>query len=201
MPQASSTTQQAFYGRSAKKYDNKKREIVCDECGKTGHKTSRCFKLRNKIRNKEQKEVYAKNAFSAVLFRDALKVSNAAANQYVFYLDSGASQNMTPYFDWLTNVRPTPTTKIRVANNEHLSVKCIGDMSIEIDGANIEMKNVLCVPNLATNLISVSKLTENGNKIEFDKNGCSIFNPRKEQIARAKLMDGVYQLKVNVPML
>lgn len=61
------------------------------------------------------------------------------------------------------------------------------------------MKNVLCVPKLAANLLSVSKITENGNRVVFDREGCSIINSRNEKIAYANLINGMYCLPIYSP--
>lgn len=60
----------------------------------------------------------------------------------------------------------------------------------------IKVKNVLCVPSLTTNLLSVSKLIKNGNSVDFKPNKCLIRNKSGVLVAEADLIDGVYKLNV-----
>ncbi|GBP23596.1 hypothetical protein EVAR_80212_1 [Eumeta japonica] len=49
---------------------------------------------------------------------------------------------------------------------------------------------------LATNLISVSKLIEKGNRVYFNKDGCLIYNRDGDLVATATLLNGVYRLNM-----
>lgn len=77
---------------------------------------------------------------------------------------------MTNKRDYLKNFEKKQS-KIEVATaNESMIAK--GSDSIEFENCN--MKNVLYVPELNTNLLSVHAVTENGGKIEFLKNKVTI---------------------------
>lgn len=52
--------------------------------------------------------------------------------------------------------------------------------------------HLLCVPNLTTNLISVSQLVQNGNKAEFKKSCCYVYNQKNELVAVVNQINGVY---------
>lgn len=61
---------------------------------------------------------------------------------------------------------------------------------------NITVKNVLYVPSLTTNLLSVSELTKNGNSVIFEPNKCLIRNNLGVLVAEAELVDGVYRVNL-----
>lgn len=63
-------------------------------------------------------------------------------------------------------------------------------------GFDITVKNVLCVPSLTTNLLSVSELIKNGNSVDFEPNKCLIRNKSGDLVAEADLIDGVYKLSL-----
>lgn len=44
---------------------------------------------------------------------------------------------------------------------------------------NILIKDVQCVPDLCANLLSVAQVVKNDNVIVISKNGCSIYNNKK----------------------
>ncbi|XP_047989961.1 uncharacterized protein LOC125229209 [Leguminivora glycinivorella] len=118
-----------------------------------------------------------------------------------WYVDSGCSFHLTANENWIKNMSSElTTTEIVVANKEKLPVKCCGNVMIttftkkcEYD---VEVENVLCVPSLTTNLLSVSELIKNGNTVKFTKVGCNIYNKIGELVATACLINGVYKLNV-----
>lgn len=61
----------------------------------------------------------------------------------------------------------------------------------------IMVDNVLYVPELATNLLSVSQIIMNGCQVQFDKEGCRIFNKLNKQVAAAKLTNNMYRLNTH----
>lgn len=58
------------------------------------------------------------------------------------------------------------------------------------------MRNVLFVPKLAYNLLSVSKTAEAGKTTKFDKNDCQMLSSDKSVIAVAKRLGSLYYLDV-----
>lgn len=183
----------AFIGSKKKTFKPNQSTTKCDECGKNGHTTARCFKLRAK-KKRQSTDNTTNNAFSAVTL-----CGDEKSNYDTFFLDSGASQHMVSNENWLTNVRSSATKSICIANNQQLKVNGVGDLMLKINGKDIEVKNVLCVTGLAANLLSVSQITEKGNKLQFHRNGCTIKNTNDEKIAYARLIDGIYQLSAKVP--
>lgn len=58
----------------------------------------------------------------------------------------------------LVDFKETATPDISVANNERLKVVVVGTAYLNFDGGEIAVKNVLCVPVLNANLLSVSEI-------------------------------------------
>lgn len=57
-----------------------------------------------------------------------------------------------------------------------MPVNCVGNALLKVCEKEIEINNVLHVPDLVANLLSVQKIVEKGNNVSFDKNGCVIRN-------------------------
>lgn len=129
------------------------------------------------------------NAFSAVFI-------SAKYNKDEWYVDSGASAHMTAIASWLQEVSsPQTCPEIMIANHEKLQVSCKGNVKISTRlGYDITVKDVLYVPSLTTNLLSVSQLIKNNNSVSFLDNQCLIYNEKKKLVAVANLIDGVYKL-------
>lgn len=162
---------------------NGKEDRECYNCGKRGH-------LRRDCRSKKKKEVgtgNAKNAFSA------LAATSRGSRQQEWYIDSGASSHMTPHEKLLTGIRPTNVSQILSANDAKLVVKGAGKTTLQLNANDVEVSNVLYVPGLTANLLSVCGMVQKGNSVMFDRNGCTIKNARNETIAHCKPDNGVYK--------
>lgn len=158
--------------------------IRCYKCKQLGH-------YRNQCTETKQKQV---NAFSAAFL-------NAKFSTEDWYVDSGASAHMTANKEKLLRVREVCDVKeIVVANQMSVPVLCAGETQITTKVNNfqfdITVRDILYIPNLATNLLSVSQLIANGNKVTFKNNVCHIHNQQNELIGVADLQNGVYKLNI-----
>ncbi|CAI7762760.1 unnamed protein product [Closterium sp. NIES-54] len=74
-------------------------------------------------------------------------------------IDSGATYSMTPRADLLTELEPSPVKHVTSALGERAEVKGMGKAMFKgADGKMVGLKNMLWVPNLAANPISVQQL-------------------------------------------
>ncbi|GBP12711.1 Retrovirus-related Pol polyprotein from transposon TNT 1-94 [Eumeta japonica] len=110
--------------------------------------------------------------------------------------------HMTRHQNLLHNVHSPPIEQIKVANNKTLPVGSSGDVTINaLNGENqsnrILFTNVLYVPELAVNLISVHQITENGGQVKFDSKGCVILNRQNVIVATATKVNNMYRLNMN----
>ncbi|GBP12619.1 Zinc finger BED domain-containing protein 4 [Eumeta japonica] len=153
---------------SSNKKKTDKQRIKCYKCKEFGHYKSQCTKEQN-----QQYVIKATNAFSAVFLS-----GNYCKND--FYLDSGASVHMTPNVNIVKNPCFTPQIKeIIAANKSAMPVLCCGDVNIitKTDGCryDVTLKEVSCVPNLSTNLISIKNVK--GYRV-YDPVKCNITTSR-----------------------
>ncbi|CAI5475950.1 unnamed protein product [Closterium sp. Yama58-4] len=78
-------------------------------------------------------------------------------------IDSGATYSMTPRPDLLTELEPSPVKHVTSALGQRAEVKGMGKAMFKgADGKMVGLKNVLWVPSLAANLISVRRLAKAG---------------------------------------
>lgn len=162
----------------------REKTITCYRCKQMGHFRNQCPLLQ---------KVKQSNAFSVVFL-------NGEYSTNEWYVDSGASAHMTANREWVKHANFTPClSEITVANNMKVPVLCSGDVQISTDrNYDIIVENVLCVPTLTTNLLSVSELIKNGNKVVFEANQCYIRNKKNELVATAASTNGVYKLNIKV---
>ncbi|CAI7891554.1 unnamed protein product [Closterium sp. NIES-53] len=78
-------------------------------------------------------------------------------------INSGATYSMTPRADLLTEIEPSAVKHVISALGQQAEVKGMGKAMFKVaDGKMVGLKNVLWVPNLAANLISVRRLQKAG---------------------------------------
>jgi len=85
-----------------------------------------------------------------------------------------------------------------VADNKQLPIQSVGNVKIGINHNGKEdtvlVTNVLHVPDLTTNLFSVSKITQRGHTVIFDKKKCTIYDEDKNILVTATEDHGMYKL-------
>lgn len=186
--ESSGTGQAAFFSKSStKQAKNTNQSKKCFVCNKSGHFAAKC-----KYRHREKEVDKQRNQHSALV------ITETKPNKNVWYLDSCASSHMTQNAEWLQDVQKT-CVPVVTANNEQLSARSRGTVEVNVKLGDKEklvyIEEVLHVPKLAANLLSVSKIVEKGHKVIFDKSGCKIRDLRGRIKARANLHQGVYRLE------
>ena len=88
-------------------------------------------------------------------------------------LDSGASRHMTPNAGVFTTKRPFRKS-VKVASGEVVYTEGIGNIRFDLDGQTVRMTDVLHVPGLDANLLSISALNRKGFDVLFRQSGVEI---------------------------
>lgn len=177
-------------GNTGSENVNVRNDVKCYNCKQMGHFKNKCPNIVNKPTENHQKST---GAFNVVFLSGSFSSDD-------WYIDSGASFHLTAKDDWIENSRPSFLQEIMVANRAKMKVKCCGDVSIKsIVGntvLNITVKNVLCAPELTTNLLSVSQMIKSGNTVCFEEKSCKVYDGNNTLVAEAELINGVYRLKL-----
>lgn len=165
---------------------SKNNAITCFECDKKGHYANKCPSKKKESTNK-------------LLFAATSLVAKAdCATNWV--IDSGASAHITMDENYISETCEPSSKEIVVGNNGRLEVKCAGDVQMAIapnnksEAEQVTLKNVLCVPEICANLMSVSQMAKRGKTLVFDSQSCRIFDENAELMATAPLVNDLYSL-------
>eukprot|EP00253_Pinus_taeda_P023650 PITA_23650 len=125
------------------------------------------------------------------------KNSHKASNEDdVWYVDSRASSHMTgkkKFFDSLEE--STHGSKIYLGDDSGYEIKGYGVIPAKLSNGRIShLKNVLYVPGIKKNLISVSMMTDQDMQFEFFKTHCVIKDYRNEIVATGMRVGSLYKL-------
>jgi hypothetical protein len=87
----------------------------------------------------------------------------------MWIIDSGSSRHMTGDQARLSNLNESKTSyKVELGDKSTYPVEGFGQASIKLESANhVHLSNVLYVPGLEKNLVSISCLEDKGNRIAF----------------------------------
>jgi hypothetical protein len=115
-------------------------------------------------------------------------------------VDSGASKHMTGYKDSLSDlVQKDSPHKVKLGDDYQYPIKGVGETSYKLDsGKPLKIKDVLYVPSLKKNLLSISALEEKGFRVTFI-DGEVLMWPRGKTLDDAIVIGvqegGLYKLK------
>ena len=116
-------------------------------------------------------------------------------------MDSGATKHMSftrTAFSRLMDITPE---SVYMGNNAVVEAVGVGEVPITtvVDGKERRghLVNVLYVPELATNLISVKQVVGRGCEVNFTSNGCTITSPTGEVLGTAQLDGKLYKLQTS----
>jgi hypothetical protein len=132
-------------------------KMHCDYCGKDNHTEDRCFKKKRDLAG-DSKEV-ALCVYETALVARAIK--DGILLDHTFIADTGASSHMVHSKKYLHDIKPFDAS-ISVGNDAELRCDQIGTYKGVIESEDgmripISLKDVLYVPSLRVNLLSITK--------------------------------------------
>jgi hypothetical protein len=174
---------------NTKSKDNKP-TIKCNYCYKKGHKESSCFKKNpNLIKGKSVNNSTSKEEEQVL----ASSIKSIRNNTIDFILDSGATIHTCYIKELFSNLEPS-NTSIKWGNtNTTLKAQGIGSISLVFNSTKqlVRLTNVLFVPSLGVNLLSLSLITSKNYSLSFNKDSCFIYTPSNSLLAKGSYKEGI----------
>jgi len=129
-------------------------KIICFKCSKPSHKASEC-------RTKTQPAKQDARKAQEISFLSAKEIAHvASANAWC--LDSGSTSYMCSSIQKFDVLKEPSQRRLNLANNASASIDGTESVSIDIQNGNeaktIKLKDILYVPELRTDLLSISKI-------------------------------------------
>ena len=191
---------------------SRRKLVKCHHCGKLGHIKRNCrllFSEELKSKSHHHGKERANKATTSDVYSsdvdtdsDALVVCHALAvsNTNNWIVDSGATCDMcsdSKLFETLQNLKQP--IEVSIGDGRTLQATGKGNISLEMKlpsdiSKRCNLQDVLLVPKLSYNLLSVSKAAEAGKIIEFDKSGCQVLDTKKKLIPTGNRAGSLYYL-------
>lgn len=172
-----------------KKNSKKNSALVCYSCGKSGHKKSSCFK---KSGGGDKQKTGSSDKLAFACFAKEPQKDD-------WFMDSGASYHMTANESILYEKEKPIIRDIKTADDSKVNVRAMGKANLILNDKEIEFDQVLHIPDLTANLLSVYQITQKDNVVVFDKNWCTVYGADKALVARCKPKNGVYVFQNEIP--
>ena len=181
-----------------------KQPRYCTHCNKKGHVVENCWKLHPDQRPPQRVAdetgtkhiklvtVSTSGATALTCNSDPLLATERSAG--VWYVDSGASYSITGDKTWFTELHDCPPCTVTAANNGVLACTQRGTVVLHVQYGVMTVKDVLFVPTLTVNLLSVSALLKSGYSPHFTATHCAIINKRGGLLSEVKSLEDVYPL-------
>jgi transposase InsO family protein len=200
--------------RFQKKGQRKERDyssVQCYHCDKMGHIAKFCPTRREEYKRKQKRHhahAVEDEEPPAKMLREQIKdhVLISALSGLVtpgedtWLIDNGASKHMTGQRDILSYISEKKfSQKVTLGDDYQYPIKGVGESNYKLNSGNsMKMKDVLYVPGLTKNLLSISALEKKGFRVAFIDGEVLMWakgETMKETIIIGKEEGGLYKLK------
>ena len=127
-------------------------------------------------------------------------LEGALSDPSLWYLDTGATNHMTGCRNFFCDLDESASGYVKFGDNLRIQIKGQGNIEItQKDGDILRLLNVLYVPDLAVNILSLGRLDEEGYRMTMAGGKLIIFNHNGRLVAEMQRSEGrLYLLKLNV---
>jgi hypothetical protein len=161
----------------------------CHYCKKIGHKAENCWskaKARNEISEK------------AEVTETVLQINGTKSESQWWCVDSGASSHMCSSKDQFQNIAQNDQV-LNLANHSFTKIRGTGNVKIKVSNENnlrsVNLNNVMYVPDLRSNLLSVGKITDKGSTLIFENNKVYILDKDGKEIMIGQKRNHLYYVR------
>lgn len=151
----------------------------CSNCNRFGHVQKDC----------NYKANYTEEVQGEANLFFACHAATVHEDDRVWYVDSGCSNHMTANKYLLVDIDISVTPKVRKAYGKLSQSLGRGTLVVETKKGRKYIKEVMLVPDLAENLLSVGQLIEHGYYVDFGDDCCAIYEKRdrSELVAKVRM--------------
>ena len=170
-------------------------DAFCHKCQQKGH-VERVCKANKK--DKQQANVAKDNASdseSEELF--VATCFSSIKNDEGWIIDSGATHHMSHKHEWFTNLDRSSHNKVKIGNGALMEVKGKGDVVIHTTKGIKTIHDVLYVPSLCENLLSVGQMLENKYALHFSNMTCTIVDPHGNELMCVGMKNKNFRLNMD----
>jgi hypothetical protein len=166
-------------------------DIKCRKCGQTGHVERICRTQQHEekanpvAQQPEEEQLFVASCFST---------GNSSNDSWL--IDSGCTNHMTNNQDLFKELDRTTISKVKIGNGDYIDVKGKGIVVLNSLSGLKYISDVLYVPDIDQNLLSVGQLMEKGFKLRFEDQWCLIKDNLGNNVFRVKMKSKGFTLNL-----
>ena len=190
---------------------SRRKVLRCHHCGKLGHIKRNCRELAKEKKDKigtnhranvssTKSEYSSSDSESAGLIANHALSASSSSEQNTWIIDSGATCHMchdSKLFTDLHHLKDPLDVVLGDGHSSTASGKGKVKLHMKLPNGKIKMctlHEVLYVPGLSYNLLSVAKCAQRGKVTKFKKDACYIMDKEHKLIAKASKVGSLYHL-------
>ncbi|KAM7489733.1 hypothetical protein LguiB_027217 [Lonicera macranthoides] len=156
-------------------------DVRCHKCGQLGHVERICKTQKQQGEAKaaedqpQEEQLFAVSCFA----------TNSSTESWL--IDSGCTNHMTYDRELFRELDLTAISKVRIGNGARIAVKGKGTVALEGRTGLKLISDVLYVPKINQNLLSVTQLLEKGYKVLFEDKHCVIKDTKGIEVFKVQM--------------
>jgi len=115
-------------------------------------------------------------------------------------IDSGCTHHMTHDKSMFVKLHKTRFSKVRIGNGDYIEVQGISDIVIDSDSGKRIISDVLYVPEIDQNLLSVGQLLEKDYADVFKDKTCEVFDSIDIKLMSIKMKDKSFSTNIQTDL-
>ncbi|XP_006584284.1 uncharacterized protein [Glycine max] len=116
-----------------------------------------------------------------------------------WYLDTWCSNRMTSHLEWFCEIDKTVRRKIRFGDGSCVIAEGIGKVAIRREeGTKVVVNDVLYVPQMKSNLLSLGQLLEKGYSMNMKGSYIEVFDSKEKVVLKVSMTSNrTFKIGVN----
>lgn len=163
----------------------------CNFCNKNGHSEKYCRVKKKQHEQQPEKQTNVTNVVEEdnnedeYLFMASQELNSHELNTWL--IDSGCTSHMTKCLSFFNSIDRSIQSKVKLGNGEIVHAEGKGTIFIPTKKGIITVTDVLYIPDLDQNILSVAQMLKNGHGVSFLEKYCFIMNEHGDEMAKIEM--------------
>ncbi|TXG57334.1 hypothetical protein EZV62_018647 [Acer yangbiense] len=170
---------------------------MCNYCKKWGHRENFCRSKQNQSQQQPAQQAnFTDEQPEAGDHLFMVSQGRCSASKDVWYVDSGCTSHMVKDSSLFTSLDNTDRTNVKLGNGEMVQATGKGTVSVHTSNGLKLIHDVLLVPELDQNLLSVAQLLKKGYSCSFKDKYCTIVDSCGVEVVKVGMHNNSFPLNL-----